>query len=108
MKQAGRDRRKEAYGRRRQSEKDIEPERARDRNRGAPRQLGIGRRLLGTHLEDTGRRKRDGADRLAQEARASASGLDQRDLQVRAETRDHDSRETSAATDVDDEPRPRP
>src|SRR5207253_721932 len=82
-----------------------EPERARDRNRGAPRQLGIGRRLLGSHLEDASRRKRDGADRLAQEARASASGLDQRDLQVRAKTREHDSRETSPAADVDDEPR---
>src|SRR3989475_8636744 len=91
----------------RQGEKDIEPERARDRPRGAPRQLGIGRRLLGSHLEDADCRKRDGADRLAQEARASASGLDQRDLQVRAKTREHDSRETSAAADVDDEPRRR-
>src|SRR5439155_17651331 len=62
---------------------------------------------LGSHLEDAGRRKRDGADRLAQEARASAPGLDQRDLQVRAKTREHDSRETSAAAAIDDKPRPR-
>src|SRR5207249_291577 len=46
-------------------------------------------------------------DRPAQEARAAAAGLNQRDLQVRAETRDHDSRETSAAADIDDKPRPR-
>src|SRR5439155_1491411 len=77
------------------------------RHPGPTRQLGIDRRLLGSHLHRTDGSERDHANRLAQEARASATGLDEDDLQVGAKAPEHDSRETRAAPYVDGEPRPR-
>src|SRR5207253_607061 len=83
--------------RHRQAEEYVEPEPPRDRHPGPTRQLGIDRRLLGSHLHRTDGSERDHANRLAQEARASATGLDEDDLQVGAKAPEHDSRETRAA-----------
>src|SRR5439155_10389576 len=93
--------------RHRQAEEYVEPEPPRDRHPGLTRQLGIDRRLLGSHLHRTDGSERDHANRLAQEARATATGLDEANLEVGAKAPEHDSRETRAAPYVDGEPRPR-
>src|SRR5882724_268774 len=90
--------------RHRQAEEAVEPERARQDGDGTPRKRGIACRVLASHVERPGQRKRSRSYDLPEEADPTAARLDEHQLEVGADAAEDDSRETPTAADVDHQP----